>query len=79
MNVAVPRILLATSGSPAARNATKGAADLANAFSAELTILHIVPATGHRIGRLAPALPITRRLDDPDNVEEDGGQRPARC
>jgi nucleotide-binding universal stress UspA family protein len=59
------RILLATSGSPAARHATGVAAELASAFNAELTVVHIVPAIEYRVGRLAPTLPIARRLDDP--------------
>ena len=65
MNPTSPRILLATSGSAAARHATVVAADLASAFAAELTIVHVVPAIEYRVGRLAPTLPITRRLDDP--------------
>jgi nucleotide-binding universal stress UspA family protein len=56
---------MATSGSAAARRATGVAAELASAFTAELTVVHVVPAIEYRVGRLAPTLPITRRLDDP--------------
>jgi nucleotide-binding universal stress UspA family protein len=60
-----PRVLLAASGSEASRRATVVAADLASTFEAPLTILHAVAPTAYRVGRLAPTLPITRRLDDP--------------
>ena len=60
-----PRIVVATSGSGASRHATGVAAELASAFAAELTIVHVVPAAEYRVGRLAPTLPITRQLDDP--------------
>ena len=59
------RVLLAASGSEASRQATAVAADLASTFSAALTILHVVPPVEYRVGRLAPTIPITRRLDDP--------------
>jgi nucleotide-binding universal stress UspA family protein len=59
------RILFATSGSAAAYHATVVAAELASAFAAELTIVHVVAPIEHRVGRFAPTLPITRRLDDP--------------
>ena len=65
MTPSAARILLATNGSPAARRATGVAAELASAFAAELTVVHVVPAIEYRVGRLAPTLPITRRLDDP--------------
>jgi nucleotide-binding universal stress UspA family protein len=65
MTPATARILLATNGSPTARHATEVAAELASAFNAELTVVHVVPAIEYRVGRLAPMLPITRRLDDP--------------
>jgi nucleotide-binding universal stress UspA family protein len=55
-----PRIVLATSGSGASRYATQVAARLANAFEAELTIVHFIPPTRYRTGRLAPTLPIMR-------------------
>jgi nucleotide-binding universal stress UspA family protein len=60
-----PRVLLAASGSEASRQATAVAADLASTFSAALAILHVVPSVEYRVGRLAPTVPITRRLDDP--------------
>jgi nucleotide-binding universal stress UspA family protein len=60
-----PRVLLATSGSAASRRATVVAADLASTFDAQLVILHVVAPIEYRVGRLAPTLPITRRLDDP--------------
>lgn len=60
-----PLVLLAASGSEASRRATVVAADLASTFDAQLTILHVTPPLEYRVGRLAPTLPITRRLDDP--------------
>jgi nucleotide-binding universal stress UspA family protein len=60
-----PRILLAASGSTASRQATAVAGDLASTFNAQLTILHVVAPVEYRVGRLAPTLPVTRRLDDP--------------
>jgi len=65
MTVQTPRVLLATSGSAASRRASAVAADLASTFDAELVILHVLAPIEYRIGRLAPTLPITRRLDDP--------------
>lgn len=65
MTVPRPRIVVATSGSGASRHATGIAAELASAFAAELTIIHVVPPAEYRVGRLAPTLPIPRRLDDP--------------
>jgi nucleotide-binding universal stress UspA family protein len=59
------RIVVATNGSPASRHATGVAAELASTFAAELTAVHVVPAIEYRVGRLAPTLPTTRRLDDP--------------
>ena len=65
MTLPRPRIVVATSGSGASRNATEVAAGLAIAFEAELTIVHVIPTTEYRTGRLAPTLPIARQLDDP--------------
>jgi nucleotide-binding universal stress UspA family protein len=65
MTPQTPRVLLAASGSAASRRATVIAADLASTFDAQLTILHVVPPVDYRVGRMAPTLPITRRLDDP--------------
>lgn len=65
MTAQTPWVLLATSGSPASRRATAVAAGLASTFDAELVILHVVAPIQYRVGRLAPTLPITRRLDDP--------------
>jgi nucleotide-binding universal stress UspA family protein len=41
------------------------AADLASTFNAQLTILHVLAPVRYRVGRLAPPLPVTQRLDDP--------------
>jgi nucleotide-binding universal stress UspA family protein len=60
-----PRVLVAASGSVASRQATAVAANLASTFEAQLVILHVVAPVEYRVGRLAPTLPITRRLDDP--------------
>jgi nucleotide-binding universal stress UspA family protein len=60
-----PRIVVATSGSGASRQATQSAARLASAFGAELTIVHVVPAVEYRTGRLTPTLPIAQQLGDP--------------
>jgi Universal stress protein family len=60
-----PRVLVAASGSVASRQATAVAANLASTFEAQLVILRVVPPVEYRVGRLAPTLPITRRLDDP--------------
>ena len=65
MSQQTPRVLLAASGSAASRRATLVAADLASTFDAQLVILHVLPPVEYRVGRLAPTLPITRRLDDP--------------
>jgi len=65
MTPQAPRVLLAASGSAASRHATAVAADLASTFEAQLTILHVVPPVEYRVGRLAPTLPITQRLNDP--------------
>lgn len=61
----IPQVLVATSGSQASRQATVIAAELASTFDAQLAILHVVPPVEYRIGRLAPTLPILRRMDDP--------------
>jgi len=60
------KILLATSGSAAGRNAAAVAAELAKSLVAELTIVHVVPAIEYRVGRLAPTPTLTSRLHDPD-------------
>ena len=60
-----PRVLVAASGSLASRQATAVAANLASTFEAQLVILHVVAPVEYRVGRLAPTVPITRRLDDP--------------
>jgi nucleotide-binding universal stress UspA family protein len=65
MTPQTPRVLLAASGSEASKEATAVAADLASTFDAQLMILHVAPPVEYRVGRLAPTLPITRRLDDP--------------
>lgn len=58
-------MLLAASGSEASRRAAVVAAELASTFDAQLTILHVTAPTAYRVGRLAPTVPITRRLEDP--------------
>jgi nucleotide-binding universal stress UspA family protein len=60
-----PRLLLAASGSQASRHATAVAGELASTFDAQLVILDVVAPVEYRVGRLAPTLPITRRLEDP--------------
>ena len=65
MSREAPELLVAVSGSDASRRAGAVAADLANTFNARLTILHVIPPLRYRVGRLAPTLPITQRLDDP--------------
>jgi nucleotide-binding universal stress UspA family protein len=57
--------MVAVSGSDASRRATAVAAELASTFDARLAILHVVPPLKYRIGRLAPTLPVSQRLDDP--------------
>jgi nucleotide-binding universal stress UspA family protein len=60
-----PRVLLATDGSAAARLATRVAARIAAGQDAELIPVHVTAPTEHRVGRMAPATPLMRRLDDP--------------
>jgi nucleotide-binding universal stress UspA family protein len=59
------RVLLATDGSAAARVATRVAARIAAGQDAELILVHVTAPTEHRVGRMAPAMPLTRRLEDP--------------
>jgi nucleotide-binding universal stress UspA family protein len=75
MTLPGPRIVVATGGSGASRRATEAAARLASAFAAELTIVHVVPAAKCRTGRLAPTLPIARRLEDPATKTLKNGPR----
>ncbi|MGN6872928.1 MAG: universal stress protein [Solirubrobacteraceae bacterium] len=65
MSRKAPQLMVAVSGSDASRRATAVAAELANTFDARLAILHVVPPMTYRIGRLAPTLPVSHRLDDP--------------
>jgi nucleotide-binding universal stress UspA family protein len=65
MSPEAPELIVAASGSDASRRAVAVAADLANTFDARLTILHVLPPLRYRVGRLAPTLPVTERLDDP--------------
>jgi nucleotide-binding universal stress UspA family protein len=58
-------ILLATSGSPSAVDATVFAAELAAALRAALRIVHVQPAIEYKVGRLAPMRAIQRKLTDP--------------
>jgi nucleotide-binding universal stress UspA family protein len=60
-----PRVLLATDGSVAAGLATRVAARIASGQDAELILVHVTAPTEHRVGRMAPAMPLTRRLHDP--------------
>jgi nucleotide-binding universal stress UspA family protein len=65
MSRQAPELIVAVNGSDASRRATAVAADLANTFDAQLTILHVVPPLKYRVGRLAPTVPVTQQLDDP--------------
>jgi nucleotide-binding universal stress UspA family protein len=58
-------IVLATSGSRSAIEATVFAAELAVAFNAALRIVHVVPPIEYKVGRLAPMRPVQRKLTDP--------------
>jgi nucleotide-binding universal stress UspA family protein len=60
-----PRVLLASDCSEAAWLATQVAAHIAAGQDAELILVHVTAATDHRVARMAPAMPLTRRLDDP--------------
>ena len=65
MSVERARILVATSGSEASAHAVQTAAGLAGALGADLVIVHVGAAVEYRVARLAPALAVTRRLEDP--------------
>ena len=71
-----PRVLLATDGSEAARLATQGAARIAAGQDAEPILLHVTAATDHRVARMAPAMPLTRHVDDPLSNPVLAGARP---
>jgi nucleotide-binding universal stress UspA family protein len=58
-------IVIATSGSRSAEEATAYAAELAASVDGRLRIVHVVPAIEYRVGRLAPMRPVTRRARDP--------------
>lgn len=58
-------ILLATSGSRSAIEATGFAAELAASLGAALRIVHVVAPIEYRVGRLAPMRAVQRKLDDP--------------
>jgi nucleotide-binding universal stress UspA family protein len=60
-----PVIVVATSGSRSAEQATVYAAELAASVDARLWIVHVVPAVEYRVGRLAPMGPVVRRARDP--------------
>jgi nucleotide-binding universal stress UspA family protein len=60
-----PVIVIATSGSRSAEDATAYAAELAANVDGQLRIVHVLPAIEYRVGRLAPMRPITRRARDP--------------
>ncbi len=58
-------IMLATSGSSSAVDATVLAAELAAEFNATLRIVHVETAIEYKVGRLAPMRAIERELADP--------------
>jgi nucleotide-binding universal stress UspA family protein len=58
-------IMLATSGSSSAVDATVLAAELAAEFNATLRIVHVETAIEYKVGRLAPMRAIERKLADP--------------
>jgi nucleotide-binding universal stress UspA family protein len=60
-----PRILNATSGSPASAGATAAAALLANERDAELVVVHVRAPEVMRCGRLAPTIVHNRLVRDP--------------
>jgi nucleotide-binding universal stress UspA family protein len=60
-----PVIVVATSGSRSAEEATVYAAELAASIDGRLRVVHVVPAIEYRVGRLAPMLPVACRAVDP--------------
>ncbi|MEA2196425.1 MAG: Universal stress protein family [Solirubrobacteraceae bacterium] len=60
-----PRVLNATSGSPASVSATAAAAVIASERDAELFVVHVRPPEAMRVGRLAPTIVRGQRLRDP--------------
>lgn len=58
-------IMLATSGSPSALDATVFAAELAAGYEAKLRIVHVQVAIEYKVGRLAPMIAVERKLADP--------------
>src|SRR4051794_23251509 len=60
-----PRVLPTTDGSAAARLVTRVAARIAAGQDAELILVHVTAPTERRVGRMSPAMPLTRRLEDP--------------
>lgn len=58
-------ILLATSGSRSAIEATVFAAELAAALGATLRIVHVIAPIQYRVGRLAPMRAMQSKLTDP--------------
>ncbi|MDQ6925858.1 MAG: universal stress protein [Candidatus Eremiobacteraeota bacterium] len=60
-----PRILNATSGSPASASATAAAALLANERDAELVVVHVGAPEVMRVSRLGPTIVHSQRERDP--------------
>lgn len=60
-----PRVLNATNGSAASQCATAAAAVIAHELDAELIVVHVRPPETMRVGRLAPTIVHTIRLEDP--------------
>ena len=58
-------ILVASSGSRSAEQATVYAAELAASVAGRLRIVHVMPAIEYRVGRFAPMRPVARRELDP--------------
>lgn len=62
----IERILVATNGSEAAREAVELGVDLASSQGAEVIFLHVAPPTVWRYSRMAPASAIPRQLPSPE-------------
>jgi nucleotide-binding universal stress UspA family protein len=62
----IERILVATDGSEAAREAVELGVDLASSQDAEVIFLHVAPPTVWRYSRMAPASAIPRQLPAPE-------------
>jgi nucleotide-binding universal stress UspA family protein len=62
----IHRILVATDGSEAAREAVERGVDLASSQGAEVIFLRVAPPTVWRYSRMAPASAIPRKLPAPE-------------